>query len=322
MKYFHTAIAAVPLFFCSVVVSASNSVDEAVDQLEILQLNSQTQPSEQLEILKSPSEDQIVVGPKEIRHRSSTSAEYQQPFTVTNPSNLPELSHKSPTTITAVFSVSEKIRKADKISHPMLSHSHHKSFATLKHQQASSSRFTSPRSSPIISQLNTLDQLFASQFPRSPSPANLLPGHLSVLKAHCRHLASELGPLNQKSLNCAFRYHELIRFLQLLTKYDTTVIANHRDHASFCSALVSNLKRLQNLVFSAFNNYSEILSSSQSPVMAAALAPFSKEIKALESAIDTIDLDLLFYCHFDSTDNHSINNARETIATFLHLAFI
>ena len=319
MKYFHAAIAAVPLFFYSVAVSASNSVDEAVDQLEILQLTSKTRPSEQLEILKLPSEDQIAV-----RHRSSTSAEYQQPFTVTNPSSLPKLSHKSPTTITAVFSVDffESENKADKISHPMLSHSHHKSFATLKHQQASSSHFTSPRSSPIISQLNTLDQLFASQFPRSPSPANLLPGHLSVLKAHCRHLASELGPLNQKSLNCAFRYHELIRFLQLLTKYDTTVIANHRDHASFCSALVSNLKRLQNLVFSAFNNYSEILSSSQSPVMAAALAPFSKEIKALESAIDTIDLDLLFYCHFDSTDNHSINNARETIATFLHLAFI
>ena len=210
-----------------------------------------------------------------------------------------------------------------------------KSFASLKSvplisfQTFRISKSTSPRNSPIISQLNLLDQLMASaQFPFVTEPKPLMAGHLSVLKAHCRHLAASYGPLNPKSINCAFRYHELFRFIQLLTKYETSFSnALVKRNSDFCSALVINLKRLRTLVYKAIYEHSSHVTKasrswkSSNPNISNLLDAHSDEIKESDRAVDTIDYDLLFYCGSNTSNRESIDSARKLISNFFSLAF-
>lgn len=315
MKSFASAI--LILFFFSL-VTASNREDP------------------QLEVLNLPADETF--GPRETRHRSLI--QYKAP---TYPDNALVPHQKSPTSIIAAASSDNIIesldRKQDALNNhrPLNSLHNYKSFASLpliSFRTIKISKITSPHKSPIISQLNVLDQLMASaQFPLADEQRDLMAGHLSVLKAHCRNLAATHGPLNPKASNCAFRYHELVRFINLLTKYDTAFdkIPVKRNFA-FCSALVSNLRRLQTLVnlaiYEHFDSQSlnsrnfQSLEISANPKVADQLEAHAKELEYLDKTVDSIDLDLLFYCQSNSSNHESINSARDLISKFLHLAFV
>lgn len=313
---------------CTLVAASLNDPDD--QQLEILHLP----------VDKSDFLDVSDVGPRNTRHRSLIQNNASPPGIV-NPEALviSNKNRKSPTTITAAMSadyyfdpvvVEKKMHKQESLSFPSV-----KSVPLISFQAFQISKFNSPRNSQIISQLNLLDHLMASaQFPlatESKSKA-LMAGHLSVLKAHCRHLAASYGPLNPKSTNCAFRYHELVRFIQLLTKYETSsfsnTLAKRNWNLSFCSALVHNLKRLQTLVNMAISEYSSrIIKASKTtkysnPGFSALLSAHSNEVKEFDKLVNSVHFDLQFYCESNQNNDESIESARELISKFFNLAFI
>jgi hypothetical protein len=272
-------------------VTASNNADNQDQQLEDLEL-----PVEPLKIADE--------GPRETRHNSL-------------------IQYKAPSSNN--FSSEKSVSTQQSNTRPL---HHYKSFDTLplvSFRTIKISKVIYPYKSPIISQLNILDQLMASaKFPLVTEPRNIMTGHLSVLKARCRNLAATLGPLNPKATKCAFRYHELVRFIQLLIKYDTNYEnVPIKRNLAFCSALVSNLKRLQTLVGVAIYEYSHSITQEQSSIASIPeLEPHSSEIKDLDKTIDNFDLHLLFYCGSNPSNHESIDSARNLISKFLHIAFV
>lgn len=275
-----------------VFASSSDSTD---NQLEILQL------------------------PREIRPSSST--EYKAPPpAIINPGTLEK---DSPTTISEVLSVDFIAVPKDQIETRPLMFLRPPS-QLFFNPQIKTARFTSPRDSPIIAQLNLIDQLMASHFPPIEKPKPLLAGHLAVLKSNCRDMLVKFGPLHPRYVNCAFSYHEISRFAQLVAKYDTSLISQTSQklrRSSFCSDLIAQVKQLFSLANAAFHSSAHLISSSLPASLSAALAPHSKELKELDMRVDTVDLDLIVYCHLDPNNHTSINTAREIISEFLHLAF-
>lgn len=197
---------------------------------------------------------------------------------------------------------------------------------------------TSPLQSPIIAHLNLLDQLLQTQFSVQDQEASsdkpLIAGHVAVLKARCRQLATELGPLHLKYRNCAFRYHELVRFLALLQKYHGRVNPSKRgvrsQHLKFCSALALAAKKLGSLVKRAINQVSaaeasqpavNLSAETNSEAVSKALRPFRSELDELASVIETLDYNLVSFCDSDPNLNISITQVRESLSDFLHLAF-
>lgn len=296
-------------------VTASNNADNQDQQLEVLEL-----PVEPLKIADE--------GPRETRHNSLIQYKAPSSNNIKSENTLVSLK-KSPTTIlsavSADFSSEKSVSTQQSNTRPL---HHYKSFDSLplvSFRTIKISKVTYPYKSPIISQLNILDQLMASaKFPLVTEPRNIMTGHLSVLKVRCRNLAATLGPLNPKATKCAFRYHELVRFIQLLTKYDTNYEnVPIKRNLAFCSALVSNLKRLQTLVGVTIYEYSHSITQEQSSIASIPeLEPHSSEIKDLDKTIDNFDLHLLFYCGSNPSNHESIDSARNLISKFLHIAFV
>ena len=209
------------------------------------------------------------------------------------------------------------------------------SLPRISYETAQVTLASHPLKSQIIAQLSILDNLMASaKFSIIAEPVPLIVRHLSVLKGYCRNLIENYGPRSSKYVKCAARYYELDRFIKFLIKYDLN-FSNFPTgrNPGFCSAFQSNFMRLQSLMTTVIYSYlseSEAQSKSKSlkdlefsvnPKIMDLLAGYSKELKDLDTAIDTFDLGIKLFCDFPLTDHETFHSVGDLIIKFLNRAF-
>lgn len=200
-------------------------------------------------------------------------------------------------------------------------HSHSLPSPQPQKSSRNSAQFTSPRISPIISQLNLIDGLLQNHFPVYEHPKTLLPGHLLFLKSHCSQLNANLGPLHPKSRNCAFRFNELKRFLEIVAKYNTAEMDFQPENLQekFCTTLIPAIMKLNSFVELAYTENGFLIDADSQ--IYSKLAPLETELSELSSVLENIDFDLVLYCGWIPSSNYSIQIVRGAVDKFIRLAF-